>query len=119
FSVHMGWADNTALAPAERAAKAAIRADGADPWAHQALGSVYMLARRFEDSRAAYELALKLNPNFAMAQGYYGLSLSYDGRWREADEAAQRAIRLSPRDPFSAVYYGIASYAQFVGRNYR
>jgi hypothetical protein len=24
---------------------------------------------------------------------------------------------LSPRDPFSALYYGIASYAQFVGRN--
>src|SRR5262249_18260496 len=22
------------------------------------------------------------------------------------------------RDPFSAIYYGIASYAQFVGRNY-
>ena len=31
---------------------------------------------------------------------------------------AQRALRLSPRDPFSAVYYGIAAYAQFVGRNY-
>ncbi len=25
---------------------------------------------------------------------------------------------LSPRDPFSAVYYGIAAYAQFIGRNY-
>ena len=29
-----------------------------------------------------------------------------------------RALRLSPRDPFSAIYYGIAAYAQFVGRNY-
>jgi hypothetical protein len=28
------------------------------------------------------------------------------------------ALRLSPRDPFSAVYYGIAAYAQFIGRNY-
>src|SRR6185437_1095565 len=36
----------------------------------------------------------------------------------EGAEAARRAIRLSPRDPFAAVYYGIASYAQFVGRNY-
>jgi hypothetical protein len=25
---------------------------------------------------------------------------------------------LSPRDPFSAIYNGIASYAQFVGGNY-
>ena len=30
----------------------------------------------------------------------------------------QRALRLSPRDPLAAVYCGIASYAQFVGRNY-
>ena len=28
------------------------------------------------------------------------------------------ALRLSPRDPFSAVYYGIAAYSQFIGRNY-
>ena len=27
-------------------------------------------------------------------------------------------MRLSPRDPLAAVYCGIASYAQFVGRNY-
>ena len=27
-------------------------------------------------------------------------------------------LRLSPRDPLSALYYGVASYAQFVGRNY-
>ena len=46
------------------------------------------------------------------------MSLSYSGRWQEGDLAARRALRLSPRDPFSAVYYGIAAYAQFLGRNY-
>ena len=25
---------------------------------------------------------------------------------------------MSPRDPFSAIYYGVVSYAQFVGRKY-
>ena len=119
FSAHMGWADIATAAPAaERAALAAIRADSEDPWAHLALGSAYLLARRFDDSLAEFELALRLNPNFALAQGYYGLSLSYNARWQDADEAARRAIRLSPRDPFSAVYYGIAAYSQFVGRNY-
>jgi hypothetical protein len=34
------------------------------------------------------------------------------------DVAARRALRLSPRDPFAAVFCGIAAYAQFVGRNY-
>jgi len=33
-------------------------------------------------------------------------------------QAAQRALRLSPRDPFAAVYCGIAAYAQYLGRNY-
>ena len=67
---------------------------------------------------AEFDLALRLNPNFSLAQGYFGLTLAYRGRWQEADQAARRAIRLSPRDPYSAVYYGIAAYAQFVGRNY-
>ena len=119
FSAHMGWEDMaTATAVAERAALAAILADSEDPWAHHALGCVYLFTRRFDDSLAEFELALRLNPNFSLAQGYYGLALSYCGRWVEADVAARRALRLSPRDPFSAVYYGIAAYAQFSGRNY-
>ena len=119
FGAHMGWEDvAAATAVAERAALAAILADSEDPWAHQALGSVYLFKRRFDNSLAEFELALRLNPNFSLAQGYYGLALSYSGRWEEADAAARRALRLSPRDPFSAVYYGIAAYAQFSGRNY-
>jgi tetratricopeptide (TPR) repeat protein len=96
----------------------AILADSEDPWAHYALGSVYLHTRRFDDSLAEFELALRLNPNFSPAQGYYGLALAYCGHWEEGDLAAQRALRLSPRDPFSAIYCGIAAYAQFIGRNY-
>jgi tetratricopeptide (TPR) repeat protein len=120
FGVHLGWANVATAAPiAERAALAAIQADSEDPWAHNALGSVYFSTRRLDDSLAEFELALQLNPNFSLALGYYGLALSYSGRWHEAHEAAQRAIRLSPRDPSLAIYYGVAAYAQFVGRNYQ
>jgi tetratricopeptide (TPR) repeat protein len=98
---------------------AAIRSDSEDPWAHHALGHVHLFAKRFEDSLAEFELALRLNPNFALAQGFYGLSLSYSGFWQDADEAARRALRLSPRDPYSAVYTGIAAYAQFLGGHYQ
>ncbi len=118
FCAHMGWADRTAVDNAERAALAAIRADNEDPWAHQALGGAHMLARRFDDSLAEFERALQLNPNFAMAQAYYGLALCYCGRWQEGDAAARRAISLSPRDPFLGVYYGIAAYARYIGRDY-
>jgi len=119
FSAHMGWEDMDTVVPvAERAAQAAILADSDDPWAHYALGCVHLFARRFDDSLAEFEWALRLNPNFSLAQGYYGLTLAYCGRWQEAESAVQRALRLSPRDPLSALYCGIASYAQFVGRNY-
>jgi TolB-like protein len=119
FGAHMGWADMAAVTPvAERAAHAAILTDDEDPWAHLALGCAYLYARRFDDSLAEFELALRLNPNFAVAQGYYGLTLTYCGRWEEGDLAARRALRLSPRDPFSAVYSGIDAYARFVGRDY-
>ena len=119
FSAHMGWGEINTPANAEHAALAAIRVDSEDPWAHYALGYVHLISRRFDDSLAEFELALRLNSNFALAQGYYGLSLAYNGRWQEAVDAVQRALRLSPRDPFSAVYCGIAAYAQFNGRNYQ
>jgi tetratricopeptide (TPR) repeat protein len=121
FSAHMGWEDMAATAApiAESAAQAAILADSEDPWAHYALGCVYLFARRFDDSLAEFESALRLNPNFSLAQGYYGLTLAYCGRSAEAELAASRALRLSPHDPLSAIYFGIASYAQYVGRNYK
>ena len=96
FSAHMGWADRATSVPiAERAALAAIRADSEDPWAHHALGCVNLFTRRFDDTLAEFELALRLNPNFSLAQGFYGLALSYCGRWEEGDEAARRALRLA------------------------
>jgi TolB-like protein len=119
FCVHMGWSDAAIIAPvAKRAALAAVRTDSEDPWAHHALACVHLFTRRFEDSLAEFELALRLNPNFSLARGYHGLALAYFGRWEEADQEARRALRLSPRDPFSAVYTAIAGFAQFLGRNY-
>jgi TolB-like protein len=120
FGVHLGWADLATAAPvAERAALAAIAADNDDAWAHTALASVYFSTRRLDHALAEFELALQLNPNFSLAQGYYALALCYSGRWMDASAATQRAIRQSPRDPSSAIYYGVAAYAQFVGRNYQ
>ena len=119
LGAYMGWADMLTTVPvAERAALKAIEADNEDPWAHHALGCAYLLTRRFDKSLAELSLALRLNPNFSLAHAIYGLTLAFCGQWQKADEAARRALQLSPRDPLSALYYGVASYAQFIGRNY-
>jgi TolB-like protein/Tfp pilus assembly protein PilF len=119
FGVQMGWEAAASVVPiAERTALAAIRADEDDPWAHFALAMVYSHAGSIEDTLAEYEMALRLNPNFALAQACYALVLTWGGRVREGAAAAARAIRLSPRDPFSAIYYGVEGYAAFVARDY-
>lgn len=119
FAAHMGWVELEAIAPAaERAALAAIRADSEDPWAHHALGAVYLITRRFDDSLAEFELALRLNPSFSQAQNYYGTALGFCGRWQQGVDAAMRAIRSSPRDPSIALCYGTACLAHYIGRNY-
>ncbi|CAN7749777.1 winged helix-turn-helix domain-containing tetratricopeptide repeat protein [Bradyrhizobium sp. LjRoot220] len=120
FGAHMAWLELDTIAPvAERTALAAVRADSEDAWAHYALGGVYLITRRFDDSIAEFELALRLNPNFSQAQNYYAAALGFCGRWQEAIGAASRAIRLSPRDPFLALCYGSTCLAQFMGRNYQ
>ena len=119
FGTHMGWEDAAVTVPlAERAASGAVRADGEDPWAHLALATIHLHRGRFDDSLAAFEMALRLNPNFSLALGYCGLVLSAVGRWQEGADAARRALRLSPRDPFSSIFNGVVAYAEFVGRNY-
>lgn len=119
FGVHLGWAELTKSARiAEDAATRAVQLDREDAWAHTALGSVYFSTRRLDDALSEFETALRLNSNFCLAQGYYALALSYAGRTEDSFEAAQRAIRLSPRDPSLALYYGIAAYARFMTRQY-
>ncbi|MBH5399124.1 winged helix-turn-helix domain-containing protein [Bradyrhizobium sp. CNPSo 4010] len=119
FGVHLGWTELAAVAPAaEAAALKAVRCDHEDAWAHAALGSVCFSTRRLTDALSEFEQALALNPNFSLAQGYYALALSYAGRSNDSFEAAQKAIRLSPRDPSLAIYHGIAAYARFTERHY-
>jgi TolB-like protein/Tfp pilus assembly protein PilF len=119
FGARMGWEDPAAaVAVAERAGLAAVRADSEDPWAHLALGSAYAAIPRINDALAEFETALRLNSNFPLALGHYGIALVWVGRWSEGAAAARRALRLSPRDPFAAIYKAVAAYAEFVGRNY-
>src|SRR5436190_561042 len=119
FGAHMGWADMASVMPlATREALAAVEADSEDAWAHHGLAYSYLFARRFDDAIAEFELALRLNPNFAFSQAFYAVTLCYAGRYEEGDIAIRRALRLSPRDPLAAIYLGLGAYIQFAARRY-
>jgi tetratricopeptide (TPR) repeat protein len=82
------------------------------------MAAVGFFSGRVNDALAEFEMALHLNPNFLLAQGYYGLVLSAVGRRDEGVEAVRRAQRMSPRDPFSAILIAVMGFSEFVGRNY-
>ena len=108
-----------AIPVAERAAIAAVRIDNEDPWAHLGRSPSFMPVSAAPENRSPRSTPRsRLNPSFSLAHGCRGLVLIWDGQWREGVEAAQRALRLSPRDPYAAIYYGVAAYAAYVERDY-
>jgi adenylate cyclase len=57
------------------------------------------LGGELHEGLRAIERAITLNPNNALALAHAGWVRDYIGHAREAVEALQRSIRLSPRDP--------------------
>ena len=70
--------------------------------------SGYVLKRGHKDlhqALAAFERAIALDPNLAVAHNYVGQIKVFLGRSNEAAEHTLRAIQLSPRDPQMALWY--------------
>jgi len=99
--VIMGWSDDTeqSLEMGEALAKKALSLDDKDPLGHFAMGRIYMLRGRHDDSVASLESSIALNPSFAQAYHGLGMTLTLAGRLDDAKNALGQAERLSPRDP--------------------
>ena len=67
--------------------------------AHHAKALVLVTQKRFEEAIVEAERSLALNPSFVNAYTDLCLASSYLGRPQRAVEFADRATRLSPRDP--------------------
>ncbi|WP_255360618.1 tetratricopeptide repeat protein [Magnetospirillum sp. XM-1] len=67
------------------------------PW--NALGDVYRAQGRLDEARACFEQALRISPNFSMAQNNLGLTLNALGRIAEAISMLEKAIAMNPQDP--------------------
>jgi TolB-like protein/Tfp pilus assembly protein PilF len=97
----------------ERALDAGTRAvelDDQDPWGHLVLGLAH--ARRRQPKLALMHLskATELNPNFALGHAGLGYGLAAGGHPERGLEALELAHRLSPRDPFLAIYAPTVRY---------
>jgi adenylate cyclase len=116
-----GWSSSglaAVMAPAIQRARAAVAIDRDDPWARLALGFSHMLRREHENAVEELRAALDLNPNFALGHACLGLALAYGANGAEAVGYLERAMRLSPRDPFFSVFAGGRAFAHFMAGDY-
>ena len=119
FAAHMGWiAADQGMQASREHARRAIALDDYDPWGHIALAYWAMMERRTEESLAAFEQAVKLNPSSAAAHSHLSRGFAFAGRDREAIDHGREAIRLSPLDPEMALFLGAMAVAHYTARRY-
>jgi adenylate cyclase len=99
--VIMGWSEDPeqSLDAGMTLAKKALALDDKDPVGYFAAGRIYMMRGQHDDSIAALETAIELNPSFAQAYHGLGMALTLAGHLEEAKAALGQSERLSPRDP--------------------
>jgi len=82
------------------------------------LGYLAFVGRRTDDAIRCFRAAIDLNPGFAAAYGCAGWALAHDGRSADAIEYLQRAIRMSPRDPFNVFFLAGLAAAHYIAGSY-
>jgi adenylate cyclase len=83
----------------------AIERDPNNPTARATMGRLRRLQNRLAESRIEFETAIALDPNDSFSRVQFALTLLFLGEPAAAIPEAQRAIRLSPRDPQLWGYY--------------
>ncbi len=110
------WSDDPVSDRAEAVviARQAVSIDTDDALSHVVSGMVTAYTtNEVEGAGQAYEKALRINPNFAMAHGFMGGIQAIRGDFASAREHFDLASRLSPRDPSAGMWrilYNIGLY---------
>lgn len=82
----------------------AISLDDQDPWAHLVLGLGLARRRRSDLAIAHLSKSVELNPSFALGYAGLGYAQAVGGQPDRGLQTLEQAHRLSPRDPFLALY---------------
>ncbi len=88
--------DNGELYQAEQAFKRAVEADVDFGPAHNNLGKIYFLKRRFYLAAHEFDDAISLMPNHAAPHNNLGLTLLEAGKLDDAAESMRKAVSLDP-----------------------
>jgi eukaryotic-like serine/threonine-protein kinase len=81
---------------AQVAAEKALAIDGSLAEAHASLAGAHWSMLEFAAAEREFQRALEINPNYANAQHWYGLFLSWDARHSEGISHLRRAVELDP-----------------------
>lgn len=89
----------------ERLLLEAIEGDPNNPRARATMGRLRWVQNRLAEARIEFETAIALDPNDSFAHVQLALTLLFSGDPAAAIPEAEKAIRLSPRDPQLWGYY--------------
>ena len=98
FDYSNRWTDNPddSLHLAKRNAERAIQKDPNEPLARFAASLAAMFGKDLDRAKSEADIALSLNPNFALGYATLGTICAYSGQPLAAITAIEHAIRLDP-----------------------
>ncbi len=88
----------------------AVSLDDQEPWGHLVLGLGHARRRRPEPAITHLSESVDLNPSFALGHAGLGYVLACGGQPENGLLSLEQAERLSPRDPFLAIYAPTVRY---------
>ena len=98
---------------AHAAGRRAVELDDKDPYAHYALAWPCLLLRNHEQAILHAQKALDLMPNFALGYFVLGVTRMFAGRFEQAADPFQRAMRLSPHEPLYFYFANFRALTQY------
>jgi adenylate cyclase len=98
--------------------KRALVLQGDDPTTLFLVGGASHFMARHRTGVALLERAIQLNPNLAMAHGLLGISYASIDRPAEGLSHIETALRLSPRDPMTYIFFTAQALCKFVAGDY-
>jgi adenylate cyclase len=116
-----GWGGLGAAEASKHAAEAArqaIQLDPADGAANAVYGFTRIFRWEFDEGLNHLRRAVEYNPNLANAYGFLSVALFLTGDFSGGLKAFDRAVRLSPRDPWRGIWMAGKGIGAFIAERY-